>query len=124
MLRDIVRGERVTRTDYELVFDDGGNCGFAFPCDEAGNVSGIPQPAMENLAYCRQHPEKFTRAGVVVGRRCSWREPDRGKCKCGRTVYLENQYMGACECECGQWYNLFGQELLPPDQWEDTGYDY
>jgi hypothetical protein len=28
--------------------------------------------------------------------------------------------MGANECpHCGQWYNVFGQELLPPDQWEE-----
>jgi hypothetical protein len=28
--------------------------------------------------------------------------------------------MGACQCEnCGQWYNIFGQELIDPEYWED-----
>ena len=44
--------------------------------------------------------------------------PAEGICSCGTKIILQNQYMGACECpKCGQWYNLFGQELLPPDQW-------
>lgn len=44
-----------------------------------------------------------------------------GECKCGAEVPLMDQYMGACECPgCGQWYNLSGQELLPPEEW---GYD-
>lgn len=124
MLRDIVRGERVTEITYELTFDRGDGGGFCFPCDEAGNVGELSQAAMENLKWCQQHPQVFTRAGVITPIRRTWREPDRGTCVCGRTVYLENQYMGACECECGRWYNLFGQSLLPPDQWNDTEYDY
>ena len=27
--------------------------------------------------------------------------------------------MGAFECACGQWYNMFGQELNPPEDWEE-----
>ena len=35
-------------------------------------------------------------------------------------VELWDQYYGACQCpECGKWYNLFGQSLLPPDCWEE-----
>ncbi len=46
-------------------------------------------------------------------------KPAVGRCECGAEVELRNQYMGACECSgCGRWYNLFGQELLPPEQWE------
>lgn len=124
MLKNIIRGERVTRIDYSLDFDLDNNGGFTFPCDENGNVGELTQAAVKNLEWCRSHPEKFTEFGVIRSRRYSWREPDRGTCACGRTVYLENQYMGACECECGRWYNLFGQELLPPDQWQETEYDY
>lgn len=124
MLKNIVRGERVTEREYSLNYDFDRNSGYTFPCDADGNVSEISQTAMENLTWCRSHPEKFTEFGVIRCREYSWREPDRGTCVCGRTVTLENQYMGACECECGRWYNLFGQELLPPDQWHETEYDY
>ena len=46
------------------------------------------------------------------------KDPAHGTCVCGSEVYLYNQYMGACECEnCGRWYNLFGQEIMPPEMW-------
>ena len=49
-----------------------------------------------------------------------YREPAHGICRCGEEVTLIDEYMGSCQCEnCGQWYNLFGQELLPPNQWEE-----
>ena len=54
-----------------------------------------------------------------------YHEPDRGICVCGAEVYLDrdNSYLAAVQCpKCGKWYNLFGQELLPPDEW-DYGYD-
>lgn len=50
----------------------------------------------------------------------SWIEPAKGICYCGETVYLTDEYMGACECRnCGQWYNLFGQEINNPSEWEE-----
>ena len=45
------------------------------------------------------------------------------KCHCGRTHKLEKEnWAGDSKCECGQWYNAFGQKLNPPSQWgEETG---
>ena len=38
-------------------------------------------------------------------------------CDCGSTVYLGRF---TCECEnCGKLYNSLGQELAPPDEWDD-----
>ena len=38
-------------------------------------------------------------------------------CDCGSTVYLGRF---TCECEnCGRLYNSFGQELAPPDEWDE-----
>lgn len=121
MLANIVRGDYITEVSYELAFDDGHGNGFGFPCDATGHIGAVFNPAAAaNLAYCRQHPEKFKRAGEVVEYRRSYKEEDYGTCKCGETVYLVNQYMGACQCpKCGKWYNLFGQELLPPCAWEE-----
>jgi len=124
MLTNIVDSEWKEHAWHELAFDDGRGNGFAFPCDELGNVPEDLNPAArENLDYCRQHPEKFARFAEVVTIRQQYRDPAHGRCECGREVYLQNQYYGACSCECGRWYNLFGQELTPPSEWEPD-YEY
>ena len=105
--------------EYELLFDYGDGSGFGFPCDANGKLKEMPEAAMANYKRCMEHPEKFARAGVVVDH--SYIVKTRyGICPhCGRRVNLEGSgYMGAFDCECGKWYNAFGQELLPPDQWE------
>ena len=51
-------------------------------------------------------------------------EPAHALCKCGTEILLEDDYMGACQCpSCGQWYNLFGEEVKDPDKWEDDSDD-
>lgn len=120
MLKNLVRGEYKSRTYYELTYFYDDNGGYAFPCDAEGNVFPLKYPeAAENLEWCRQHPEQFSVAGEVVRHVSNWKEPDSGDCACGQHIELVNQYCGACQCpKCGKWYNVFGQELLPPDQWE------
>ena len=121
MLSNIIRGEYVTEVRYELAFDDGHGNGYGFPCDANGVVDeGLTPNALSNLEYCRQHPEAFERADEVVEIRLEYKEEDRGTCRCGEMVYLHDQYWAACQCpKCGRWYNLFGQELLPPEMWEE-----
>jgi hypothetical protein len=120
MIKNYVQAEWKTHVEYELCFDDGHNNGYGFPCDANGNVLPLEfEAARKNLAYCKAHPDKFVRAGEVVTYRNRYKEPAHGTCICGQDVELFDQYYGACECpKCGRWYNLFGQELLPPDQWE------
>lgn len=46
------------------------------------------------------------------------------RCECGEVVELCDQYMAACQCpSCGAWYNLFGQALVSPDEWDMDGDD-
>lgn len=118
MLKNYTPAEYRTVTEYELVFDDGRNDGFGFPCDKEGRLlQSVEEAAYENLAFCLAHPEKFERFNKVVEQRWRARENAHGTCSCGEEVELWNQYLGACECpNCGQWYNLFGQELTPPDK--------
>ncbi len=124
MLTKIVPAEWKTITEYEICFDDGANNGFGFPCDKDGNLLHcVPDCAKENFAWCKEHPEKFTRFNKIVRFDRKYREPAHGTCSCGRELTLYDEYCGACSCECGKWYNLFGQELLPPDQWEDDPSD-
>ncbi len=112
-----------TVIEYELAFDDGLNNGFGFPCDRDGKLleSEDQNPeAHENLKFCLAHPEKFDRFNEVVEYRRRIREDARGICSCGEDLELWDQYYGTCQCpNCGRWYNLFGQELLPPDCWEE-----
>lgn len=119
MLRNLVRGGYKTSVEYTLEFFFDRTGGFSFPCDEYGNILPLKSPeAAENLEWCRNHPEKFEFI-EIRRRKYNWREPDSGTCYCGERVELVDEYCGACQCpKCGQWYNLFGQELLSPEEWE------
>ena len=121
MLKDIHESRIEHNISYTLCFDDGYNNGFGFPCDENGHLFEMNQAATDNYKYCMEHPEKFKRYNEVVKYSQRYRAPAYGTCDCGETVYLINEYMGACQCsKCGQWYSLSGQELLAPNEW---GYD-
>lgn len=120
MLKSYKDAELETEVRYELMFDDGCCNGFGFTCDEHGNTHGLTDDAKRNLAWCRENTDKFVRPGVVVKFVRQFRNPPSGICECGEEVFLVDEYMGACECpKCKRWYNLFGQELLPPRQWDE-----
>lgn len=126
MLHNYVPSKYYTAVDYELVFDDGYNNGYSFPCDENGNLlqSEEENPAAyANMRWCLEHPEKFERFNKIIKYTRQVRDNAHGICICGYEVELWNQYMGACQCpECGRWYNLFGQELVPSEHWEEDYY--
>lgn len=124
MIKDFRPSERVTITEYELVFYHEYGCGLGFPCDKDGNIIGeLQEPAQRNLNDALAHPEKYPYAWNKVEKTVrSYREPASGICKCGVRISLTNDYYGACECpECGQWWNLFGEELKNPERWNDYG---
>lgn len=118
MLLDYVPSEPKEETWYELCYDDGNNNGYGFPCDESGNLFPMSDAALESLNYCKAHKTEFSRCGEVVQFSNSYMEPPHGRCKCGAEVFLIGNYYGASECECGRWYNLYGQELMNPDNWD------
>lgn len=124
MIKNYVPSEYREVITYELVFDDGCNNGFGFPCDVNGKLlySEEERPeAYKSLRYCLKHPEEFVRFNKVIEYRHNIRDNAHGTCECGNEVELYDEYYGACRCgKCGQWYNLFGQELLPPKYWEEN----
>jgi hypothetical protein len=122
MIQNYVPAQNRTIIEYNLVFDDGYNNGFSFACDENGKVyEDLPIPALKNYKWCLENPNKFVRFNKVVKDSGTVRDDAHGTCHCGNEVYLHNDYYGACQCdECGQWYNLFGQELLPPEDWQEN----
>lgn len=129
MLKIVKEKTSTIKSYYELEFllieDKTG--GLSFPCDENGNVKELNPGAQENYEYALANPDKYTKPRVIK-RTYKDIEPAEGLCSCGERILIENQYCGAFECpNCNQWYNLFGQELLPPDQWNRCGeldYDY
>ena len=117
--------ERTVRTEksFSLNFDLVGQpyCGFSFPCDREGNVfPDLNDCAMDNYRKCLADTSgKYEQPYIDVQ---TYRivEPAVGQCACGAHVLLEDQYMGACQCDnCGQWYNIYGQALIDPEYWED-----
>lgn len=122
MIQNYVPSQRRTVVEYDLRFDDGCGNGFAFPCDENGNLhNDLHLCAIENYKWCLENPDKFVRFNKIVKTTYAVKEPAHGTCHCGSEVYLSGGYYGACQCdECGQWYNLSGQELRPPEDWEEN----
>lgn len=121
MINNYVPKKWYTIIQYEIAFDDGRGNGCGFPCDEHGNLlEGLTDAAIDNYKYCLDHPEKFVRFNKIIPRQFNTYDNARGTCDCGKEIELFNEFMGACQCEkCGQWYNLFGQKLLPPTAWEE-----
>lgn len=122
MINNYVPAKRRTIREYNLVFDDGYGNGFSFPCDCTGRVfKDLPDAAKENCKWCLAHPEKFERFDEIVEYKYTVKDDAHGTCHCGNEVYLHDMYYGACQCDqCGQWYNLSGQELRPPEDWEEN----
>lgn len=124
MLKDYKSSFTETVTEYNIVFDDGHHNGFSFPCDENGklpeSMKSENPAAFMNYEDCLKHPERFARFNKVIKDERSVRNCASGTCSCGEHIDLYNEYQGACQCPgCGKWYNLFGRELIPPDEWGD-----
>lgn len=107
-------------TDYyrEFTLKTDHGCGFSFPCDENGVLCCVNPAAYDN--YDRVVKDDRYIDNGIVARNWRFRHPAVGRCRCGQECDLVDQYMGAFECpKCGQWYNVCGQELLNPSEWEE-----
>ena len=121
MLKNIRPSHTEHEVYYTMDFMRDRDNGFTFPCDRNGiiNYDELPFPAKENLEFCLKYPDAFGYFTGVQKHDQVVRYPAEGDCICGNHVILYDRYYGACPCEkCDRWYNLFGQELLPPDEWE------
>jgi len=119
--------ERVFVEDFNIEFDLGNGGGFSFPCNAKGELlEGLSDEAKENYRKCIEHPERFVNGPELRKNSWSYVEPALAECICGERFELTDEYMGARECpKCERWYNLFGQELVKPEYWEeDNSYDY
>lgn len=120
MLRNITERHPVEEKEYRIDFTQDGS-GFTFNATPDGKVILENDDQRRNYEYAMSHPELFEEEyNKFTVRKYTYIEPATGVCICGNSVVLVNQYQGACQCDgCGRWYNLFGQELIDPEYWED-----
>lgn len=103
------------RRAFQLIGDYPGN-GYSFPCEADGTLIKDENYKYwyQNYEYCLAHPEKYRDDGVEE-RSWWYSEPAIAECSCGREISLDGDQM----CDCGQWYNAFGQALKDPEYWEE-----
>ena len=121
MLKIIKERTPVTTVEYyiEFQYKDDPTAGFCFPANKDGTpaFNKMPLEAKVNYEKCLTD-DRLTEAEFVVNKH-TYTEPAVGKCSCGREVELVSDFAGAVQCECGKWYNVFGQELKDPKYWEE-----
>jgi hypothetical protein len=121
MIKIIKERTPETIVDYtiEFLYKDDPNSGFMFPALPNGepDFDHMPPEAKANYEKCLTD-DRLTEAEFLKGTRTYW-APAIGKCSCGAEVVLDADYNGAVRCDCGKWYNLFGQELRDPKYWEE-----
>lgn len=122
-MKIIAERHHVTKTEYNRCFEyeNEPDCGYWFPCDENGNVSlsELSKEALQNYQDCINGKRNLIDGGICKNN-FSYTEPAIGICdKCGKEVSLIDSYCGATECECGEWYNMCGQHLNPPEMWQE-----
>lgn len=109
----------ITEHYIEFIYKDDPDSGFCFPANRDGTPAfdKMPPEAIENYNLCLKD-ERLTEPEFRK-KTLSYIEPAVGRCICGAEVVLDADYAGAVRCECGRWYNLFGQSLRDPKYWEE-----
>ncbi len=111
--------ETITEYYIEFFYKDDPTAGFCFPATSHGepDFSRMIPEAIANYKACLTD-ERLTE-GEFTKSEHTYMNPAVGKCICGAEVILDSDYQGAVSCECGRWYNLFGQSLKDPEYWEE-----
>ena len=126
MIKIIKERTPETIKEYYINFwyKDDMNAGFCFPANksEEPDFSSMSPEAKANYNACLTD-ERLTEAEFEP-REYTYINPAIGLCTCGKEVVLEGGYEGATQCECGRWYNLFGQSLIDPKYWYRDEDDY
>lgn len=108
---------RENRIEFMYISDPG--AGYSFDADNDWNPIFHNECQEKNYNACLSDKEMCGPLRRTYDR--NYIEPAQGICRCGQTISLTDQYMGACECpKCGQWYNLFGQEVYHPTGWDSA----
>jgi hypothetical protein len=119
MIKLIRKRYPVTVREYyiEFKYKDDPEAGFCFPATHYGDADfdRMSDEAIANYQACltdkRLTEEEFTT------HKWTYMNPALGICSCGKEVVLDCGHGDAVRCECGRWYNLFGQSLIDPKYW-------
>jgi hypothetical protein len=126
MLKIIKERTPETITEYyiEFKYKDDPEAGFCFPatCYGDPDFSCMTSEALANYEACLT--DKRLTEGEFTKHKWTYMNPAIGICSCGKDVVLECDHAGAVRCECGKWYNLFGQSLIDPKYWYRDEDDY
>jgi hypothetical protein len=116
--------ERIKEYRIEFMYKDDPEAGFSFPATQYGDPdwSKMGSEMLANYEACLS--DKRLTEGEFKTLEWTYMNPALGQCSRGRAVTLECDHAGAVMCECGKWYNLFGQELRDPQYWEEDDEDY
>lgn len=108
--------EEVDWSVLEYQYIDLPSAGFIFDCVDGKPVFACKEAA-QNYIWCREHPDLVIDKGIH-SITYQIQLPAATECECGEQFYLYDSYYGCCQCaKCGKWYNVWEQELNPPDQW-------
>ena len=116
--------ETIKEYYIEFLYKDDPNAGFMFPALPTGepDFDNMPTEAKANYHKCLTD-DRLTEAEFIKDEH-TYMNPAVGLCSCGKEVILECDHSGAVQCECGRWYNLFGQSLIDPKYWYRDEDDY
>lgn len=121
MLKLIKQRTPVKFREYTIEFryKDDPNAGFSFPatCHGDPDFPAMGSEMRANYEACLS--DKSLTEGEFTKHEWTYIEPALGLCSCGKEVVLDCGHDLAVQCECGKWYNLFGQELWDPKYWEE-----
>ena len=121
MLHILKERTPTTGKDYTIDFSyiDDPDAGFSFPATPFGepDFASMTPEDRANYEACLKD-DRLTASEFNVSE-WTYIEPAVGICSCGEEVILDCDYAGAVRCECGRWYNLFGQSLKDPEYWEE-----
>ena len=119
MLNIVKPRATIERIQYTLDFDrKDGDSGYSFECTSDGKITDTDFNAYNRFIEDIYHDGEYE-DGYVKKNEFIFTEAAEGICPhCGRTVILTDDYLGATSCECGQWFNIYGQELVKPEYWE------
>jgi hypothetical protein len=127
MLKIIKERTPETIREYyiEFKYKDDPEAGFCFPATYHGDPDfpRMTSEARANYEACLT--DKRLTEGEFTKHEWTYINPAIGICSCGRDIVLDCDHAGAVPCECGRWYNLFGQSLIDPKYWyrDDDDYD-
>lgn len=115
MAEIIRKREQKHKTEYAMNFyrKDTNEICFGFPMVD-GKVVPLSDEGMKNYLRVKEDESFYSE---IEKTEVFWTEPAVAICECGNEITLNYD---AEECSfCGRLHNLFGQELLPRNMWEE-----